>query len=163
MAHPKRVRAAKDYPDAGIKKGDEHYVWATFRGPTRRSLTPPTRSQLTTSDFKSQLYGLVDETLPGCKDAGELRDLAGEVRTLGEEEGDKLQNLPESLQNSPAGEKFTTRQEELEAWADEIEAAADELGDESDFSKDHSSGEDTYTEAVAAVISELESSSPDPE
>ena len=52
--------ARKNYPSAGIKKGDSYYWWK-FRYSSRQlSKTPPRASQLTQSEFLSQVYDLQD-------------------------------------------------------------------------------------------------------
>src|SRR6266446_4284886 len=59
-------KAQKDHPDVGIKKGESYYWWAMKTGPrsgiTRKSKTPPKRSQLTSSDYFSRLWDLQDDT-----------------------------------------------------------------------------------------------------
>ena len=71
------VKAGKDYPDQGIKKGEMHYTWALFRQRARRSKVKPTRSQLESSEFKSAYYALVDSNLPAATCDGDLETLAG--------------------------------------------------------------------------------------
>jgi len=57
-----KVKARKDYPQFGIKKGDEHYTWSVMYGPrnsrTFRQLTPPKPSQLTSSEFLIEYYSM---------------------------------------------------------------------------------------------------------
>lgn len=47
MPRVHHVKALKDYPEAGIKKGDMYCHWAFFRGPKQLSKIPPRRSQIT--------------------------------------------------------------------------------------------------------------------
>lgn len=159
------VKAAKDYPDQGIKKGEMHYTWALFRQKPRRSKLKPSRSQLEASDFKSRLYDLIDSTLPACTCSEDLESLAGEVRELGEEQSSKVDDLPENFQNGEQGERLNARADELSTWADEIESAASDLGPEADWSpEEEGEGEkQTYAEALRDKIDELEQSAPDPE
>lgn len=132
MARVKYQRAAKDYPAAGIKKGDMYYYTRIKTGPYSsrqiRQLTPIRPSQMTTSEFLSQFYSL-QEQLEDYKDgiadlAGFLNDLAGEARSLGEEEQGKYDNMPEGLQGGDTGEMIRERAEAMEQWADSLEAAA---------------------------------------
>lgn len=164
-------KAAKDYPEFGIKKGDVHFSWSLFRQKTRRSLTEPTRSQLEASEFKSSFYEMVDTTLPGCGSVGELEELASAVRELGEEQESKVDELPENFQQGEAGEKLRNRASELSEWADEIDAAIEELGEEKEWiearleedPEAEDADADGYAEAVSEKVSELEGSAPDPE
>jgi len=53
------VKAArKDYPECGIKKGDTYYWWKFRFGGKHESKTYPKQSQLTQSEFLSQVYAL---------------------------------------------------------------------------------------------------------
>jgi len=172
MAKVKQVKAGKDYPQFGIKKGEMHYTWELFRQPVQRSKTPPRRSQLTGSSFLSQFYDLVDVTLPAAAGKDDLESLAESERELASEAQEAFDNMPEGLQQGDTGQKLENRVSELEAWADEIETAAGELPDEPSGSDEEieaankertDEGEDTFEEALAAAIAELESSAPDPE
>lgn len=134
MAQGVQKTAAKDYPANGIKKGDRYWYAQIKTGPrssrTLRQLQPFKRSQLTSSDFLSQLYDIEDdldnvvqdENLPGT-----LREIAENLRNLGQEQQDKYDNMPEGLQQGPTGEMLEERANNCESWADEIEQAADEL------------------------------------
>ena len=159
------VKAGKDYPDQGIKKGEMHYTWALFRQRARRSKVKPTRSQLESSEFKSAYYALVDSNLPAATCDGDLETLAGEVRSLADEERSKVENLPENFQQGEQGERLNNRADELETWADEIESAAAELGSEEDWSPEEDGDDEaqTYADALRAKIEDLEQSAPDPE
>lgn len=156
------VKAGKDYPQFKIEKGQMHYVWTFFRGATVRSLTRPTRSQLTNSEFLSTFYDYVDKDLPAVEDAADLEELATNVRQHAEEERGKIDELPENFQQGPLGEKYENRASELEDWAGEIDTAIENLGEKSEYDpEDH--GGNTWEEHLAEVISELESSAPSPE
>lgn len=174
------VKAGKDYPDQGIKKGEMHYTWSLFRQKAQRSKTHPRRSQLEGSEFKSRLYELVDTTLADCTCSEDLEGLAGEVRELGEEQRSKVDDLPENFQNGEQADRLNSRADELDSWADEIDSAASELGTLEDWSADRASEEDArdpggeegsthesdaegYLAAVKEKIEELEQSAPDPE
>lgn len=160
------VTAQKDYPKFGIKRGDLHYVWNAFRQGTHRSLTPPTRSQLTGSAFKRSYYDLVDVTLPACASADDLRSLAEEIRGLAQEQDDNLSNIPDNFQDGAGAEVLRQRSEQLEEYADEIESAADELGDEPEPKAEGDSEDDdeeSYEDRLAAVIEDLTMAAPDPE
>lgn len=129
MARVHHRKAAKDYPDHGIAKGDLYYYTKIKTGPRSsrvlRSKEPFKRSQLTTSEFLSQLYDLED-SLAALTDIGEARDLAESLRELGQEQQDKLDNMPEGLQESETGELLRTRAEGCEAAAESIDEIVDE-------------------------------------
>lgn len=129
MARVHHRKAAKDYPDHGITKGDLYYYTKIKTGPRSsrvlRSKEPFKRSQLTSSEFLSQLYD-IEDSLAALTDIGEARDLAESLRELGQEQQDKLDNMPEGLQESETGELLRTRAEGCEAAADSIDEIVDE-------------------------------------
>lgn len=117
--HVKKAR--KDYPDAGIKKGDEYWHWAFMSGgrggPPIRSKTPPRRSQLTQSSFKSTLYEIQDnatkpdsvEDLEGARDS--LRD---ELSSLKDDTEGNLEAMPDGLKEGDSGQMLQTRVDSLD-------------------------------------------------
>lgn len=132
MARVKYQKARKDYPAAGIKKGDSYYYARIKTGPRSsreiRSLTPIRQSQLTTSDYLSQAYALQerfeDLSVGIAELAEELNGIAEEARSLGEEQNEKFNNMPDSLQQGDTGQLLEERAAAMEAWADSLENAA---------------------------------------
>jgi hypothetical protein len=127
-------KARKDYPAAGIKRGDMYYTWKiklARGGMLFRQLTPPRPSQLTNSPFTGPLNDLQDD-LRACTDADGLRGIAESVRELGEEQQEKFDNMPEGLQQGDTGQLLEERAQGCESWADAIEQAADSLQSELD-------------------------------
>jgi hypothetical protein len=121
-------KARKDYPNFGIKKGDTYYHWSFKMGPKMMSKTYPKRSQLTRSDFLSQLYDLEDEIgsrFEGIDNpddiSGVLDDLKSDIESLRDSEQDKLDSLPEQFQEAGPGEIINERIEALENWISELE------------------------------------------
>lgn len=128
VTHVKHAR--KDYPEHGIKKGDEYYWWAFMvggrGGPKHFSKTPPKPSQLTQSEFLSQVYDLnerLENLEPGDHEelASELAEIAEEFREIASECEDKFNNMPEGLQQGDTGQLLEQRAEECNSLADELE------------------------------------------
>jgi uncharacterized protein YukE len=134
MAKAVLKKAAKDYPESGINKGDNYYFAQIKTGPrssrTIRSRNPIPRSQLTTSSFKSQLYDIEDTAFYAVSEASDLRDIAERVRELGQEAQESLDNMPEGLQQGDTGQLLEERVNAMDGWADDIESTADELESE---------------------------------
>lgn len=129
MPHVKQVKAAKDYPQFGIKKGDLHYYTKMKTGPRSsrelRQKTPFKRSQLTSSPFLSALYDWEDSK----SDVGsheDIQGLADTIREIGEEERSKFDNMPEGLQQGDTGQMLEQRAEACETAATELEEIASE-------------------------------------
>lgn len=151
--HVKKAR--KDYPKERIKKGDSYYWWKfNFSRYVHRSLTPPRRSQLTQSDFLSQVYDIEDrlEGLSSCGDIDEVKaeveEIIEEIRTLGEEQSEKQYNMPDSLQYSPTGELLENRAQECEEWASSIESVDIDVGD--------AENEEEKEEKLQDIVEELQ-------
>lgn len=134
MARVHHRKARKDYPEKGIKKGDMYYFAQIKTGPrsslTIRQLTPIKQSQLTSSDFLSQLYGLeegMDEIVHDESAVEALTDLAQSLRDLGQEQQDKFDNMPEGFQQGDTGQLLEERVSNCDQWADEIDTIANDL------------------------------------
>jgi hypothetical protein len=167
-------KARRDYPESGIKKGDQYFEWALYRQKSQRSLTPPTRAQLAGSPWKQQLYTLIDTELPACTCPEDLRSIAESARELSSEAQDSFDSMNEGLQQSESGQRMENRVSEMDSWADEVESAADELESTIDETDEHGDKtldwdieSDQYTDAhrdaLENAISECESSAPDVE
>lgn len=129
MARATHVKKAhKDYPEQGIKKGDEYWHWAFMQGGRGgriiRSKTKPRRSQLTQSSFKSQLYDIQDGAeKPDCVDDLEmLRDsLRDDLSSLKDEVEGNLDNMPDGLKEGDSGQMIQTRIDSLDEVINELE------------------------------------------
>lgn len=118
-----------------IAKGESYYWWAFQYRPKQYSKTAPRRSQLTQSDFLSQLYDLEDR-LESCSVANKddfdsfKEELMSEIETLKDECQEKLDNMPEQLQSAPSGEILQERIDALENWHSEIESIECDVDEE---------------------------------
>ena len=121
MPRVEHRKAAKDYPNSNIKKGDKYYTWKFRFGGRRRQKERPLPEQLTQSGYLQEWYPLQREieSFDGCAD--DLNTLVERVRDLGQEEQDKLENMPESLQDGPSGEILRERNEECEERVSTLE------------------------------------------
>lgn len=125
MPRVTHVKAARK-DNSLVKKGEPYYWWKFRYGGKRLSKTYPKRSQLTQSNFYSQLWDLEDDisgfTAESGSDAESAKDeFAERIRDIGQECQDSLDNMPESLQYSPTGELLQERIDAMESMADEME------------------------------------------
>lgn len=124
-----RDRSQPDSPNDEIliHKGESYWWWQFAFSSKRISKTSPSRSQLTQSDFLSQVYELEDkiEGLNGCDPeslSDDVTSIIEDIRTLGEEQEEKQMNMPDHLQyDSPIGEMLGSRVESCEEWATNLE------------------------------------------
>jgi hypothetical protein len=164
-------KAAKDYPDHGIAKGDTYYSWKFRHGPEVKSKTYPRPSQLTQSKLSTAYAAMetLEEVIGDATDPGTLVDAlnqaAEEVREVAQEYRDNRENMPESLQDGPTGQEMEEKADSLEASADELEEAATEIDNMSaadyidedellDAAREEL-GEDADDDAVKAKAEEL--------
>ena len=135
MARAHTAKAAKDYPEHGIKKGDTYYYWAHFRGPKQMSKTPPRQSQLTGSSKLSNVYAadealsdaLGDATCPQDV-ATALEEAAQAVEECISEYDEAVSNLEEGFPNGcPQIDETTEARDNLESWKDELESAQSDV------------------------------------
>jgi hypothetical protein len=141
VTHVKHAR--KDYPQAGIKKGDSYYWWAFRFQPPHMSLTAPTRQQLTQSSFLQELYGIEDDIgalTAGAHLADELPEIIGRIEDLSSQCQDSLSNMPEQLQeSSSAGQMLQERSDNLDSWASDLSGV--ELEVDEDALREEAEGE----------------------
>jgi hypothetical protein len=139
MARLHHVKAARrDYPEHGIKRGEEYFWWQKHRSPKTYSKTRPKPHQLINSPFLAavcELGGRLDEletTLAGrmpCDLSADIRDIVGDIESLKDETEDKLNNMPEGLQQGDTGQLLQSRVDSLDEWSSSLESVADELDD----------------------------------
>ncbi len=164
-------KAQKDNPKAGIKKGEPYYWWKFRRGGKHYSKTPPRQSQLTQSEFLSQLYGL-EEQLDGYQPGGfdtvadlesDIQSIIEDLENLKSETEDKLGNMPEGLQQGDTGQLLQERIDGVDNLVSELEALdfdepnyEDFLAEaETDLTQEEDEEEDAFQERVTAKAHEL--------
>lgn len=119
------IKARKDYPEEGIKKGETYYWWKFRFGGKVMSKTYPKRSQLTRSGFFSQLYDIEDR-LSGIEVDKEniesdVADIVTDLENLRDECEEKRSNMPEQLQDVGSGETLQNRYDALDEMINELE------------------------------------------
>jgi hypothetical protein len=144
MPHVTHVKhARKDYPQAGIKKGDSYYWWAFRFGKPQMSLVAPTRQQLTQSSFLQELYGIEDDIsalTAGSHLEDELPEIISRIEDLSSQCQDSLSNMPEQLQeSSSAGQMLQERSDNLDSWASDLSGV--ELEVDEDALREEAEGE----------------------
>lgn len=109
-----------------IAKGESYYWWAFKNGGKHFSKERPKASQLTQSNYLSQLY-TIQERMDEIKveSPEDLESIIDEIRSdlesLKEETEGSLENMPESLQSSPTGELLQERIDALDNAISELE------------------------------------------
>lgn len=117
-------RAQKDYPNAGIKKGEPYYWWSFRFGGKHRSKTAPKPSQLTQSSFWSGVYSAQEraEKVPDFDCLSSDRDeIVSDLESLRDETQEKFDNMPEGLQQGETGQTLEERVSALEDVISELE------------------------------------------
>lgn len=137
----KKVRAQKDYPQFGIKRGQEHFTWSVPGGGVfvkYRSLTAPKKSQLVAPGYQ-QDFAVLQETaayLGEIHDVSDIQSLVDEITALKDDVEEKYNNMPEQLQGGDTGVLMQDRISDLESWIEELndiisdaEAITDDMED----------------------------------
>jgi hypothetical protein len=127
-------KAGKDYPAAGIKKGDTYYQWSFFRGPTQRSKTPPRPSQLTGNVTLGAAYEAQEALEDAISEAKTLEDISSALDTIIEDDSivsgfeEKIANLEEVFRGGcPAIDEANEHKDNWESYLDELRSAKDEV------------------------------------
>lgn len=126
MAKVTTRRANKDYPEAGIKKGDTYYSWAVgFRGRTQKSKTYPKRSQLTQNEVKQGVYDAYDDTtITSADDVDSVISALEDAKQAAEE---KLENMPEQFKDGDTGQNIQSQIDNIESALDELSSLKDSI------------------------------------
>ena len=130
VTHVKSAR--KDYPDAGIAKGDSYYWWKFRYGGKRMSKTRPRASQLTQSEHYQLVYSteeqIADTEHEKDSMVSALDDAYSEIENWKDELEDRLSNVENAFPNgSPVIDTLQTRVDAMETLMEEIEQAKDEV------------------------------------
>jgi hypothetical protein len=165
MAKVNHVKSArKDYPEAGIKKGESYYWWEFRFGGTHRSKTPPKPSQLTQSEFLSTLYSAKErmeaidtsnyETVSDLE--SEIEEIRSDLEQLKDDTQEKLDNMPEGLQQGDTGQLLQERIDNLDGLISELEGIDFQEPDSEEDTKENNQKEEGETdEAYAERIEQL--------
>lgn len=135
--HVKKARKKNPVADVG-----ESYYWWKFRyGGKHYSKTYPKASQLTQSDFLSQLYDLQERRDDACSSVrgdpdtfedfkSTIEEIAQELEDLGSECEDRRSNMPDQLQDSDTGQLLEDRYNRCEEMAQELQDAVQEIDED---------------------------------
>lgn len=143
-------KARKD--NSAVKAGESYWWWSFRFGGKYYSKLQPKPSQLTQSEFMSQILELGEEIedltdITTFEDLIYIRDdIVERIRVLSEEQSDKRENMPEGFQEGPTGELLENRYEEAESMADQLEAV-----DLEDFDEDEMKLEEWLAEKIGEL------------
>ena len=146
-------KAMKDYPEAGIKKGEPYYWWKFRFGPKHYSKTPPKPQQLTQSDFLQRLYDIQDALAAVSGETGdelqaEVDNIKADLQELADECTEKHDNMPEGLQDGDTGQLLQDRAEALEGAIGELDAI--------DFEVDEGLSAEEQQARIQEIIDEIQ-------
>jgi hypothetical protein len=132
------IDRANNPKEPGDETAASYYHWSmktAYSSVKRLSKTPPKPSQMTLSEFWSQVYELQEDFESRAADFDDIEsmkdDAASRIREIGEECREKFENMPEGLQQGSSGELLEQRADSCEEAADAIESL--DQPDESDF------------------------------
>lgn len=118
--------ARKDYPEAGIKAGEDYYWWKFRFGSIQRSKIKPPRSRLTQSAYFGAVYDLqdnfgLDNGLNPDDLQSEIEETVNSISEIRDECESSLDNMPESLRDSDSGTLLQERIEACDSAISELE------------------------------------------
>lgn len=160
-------KAAKDYPQHEIAKGEPYYWWkAHMHAPKCYSKTPPRPSQLETTKLSGAYaareaieatQASIGKQAAITKDdlkalAETIKENADQVREVAEEYRSSAETIRESFSESPTADDCDEKADGLEANADEWESAADDFESRVDDIED---GGDDAEEELANLAQEM--------
>ena len=126
-------KAAKDYPDQGISKGETYYSWSFRYGGSYKSKTYPRPSQLTQSKLSGAYSAqeAMEDAIGAATCISDITDAidqcVSDINDVAQEYRDSKDNMPEGLQEGPTGQECEEKADALEEYASELESARDEI------------------------------------
>lgn len=159
MARVHTAKAAKDYPEYGIKKGDTYFWWQLYKQPKRMSKDRPRPSQLTGSAKLSAAYAAqeaAEDAVVGSASTEDLvealRQAAEDARSVAEEYEESASSIRETFSESSTADECEEKAEALNDWADELEQACDEIEslDRKDF-EEGDEGDEEFANAACEI------------
>jgi hypothetical protein len=170
MARVQTLKANKDYPNEGIKRGDTYYKWSLRfsrygKGTTYRSKTYPKASQLTSSAFmqsvyqaQEQLAGIgLSENLDDSPDdiKSEIESVISDLESLRDETDEKFNNMPEGLQQGDTGQLLEERVENLDSWISDLQALEVPERDDGQSDEDFKQALEDFLEEISNTMGEF--------
>lgn len=172
MAKATFVKSArKNYPEHGINKGEPYYWWKFRFGGKHYSKTPPKPSQLTQSEFWSQVFEFQERELEiSIPDDGSLdtlkenadavvEEIRQDIESLRDEQQEKFDALPENFQDADTGQRIQGRIDALDEAISELENIDTDFeeGEDDEEPDDKKSRiEDRITEIVGEIQTAVE-------
>lgn len=124
------LKAAKDYPSIGVKKGEFYYKWKMRYGPTQRSKTPPRPTQTSNAKTARIREAIEDANLDDCTTPDEVTQA---VQTVGETAREVADEYQEALDAWPSGNsQIEEMMQAASDFADECEGFEADEGDWAD-------------------------------
>lgn len=143
-------KARKDNPVC--KKGESYYWWKFRFSNKHYSLTPPRPSQLTQSDFLSQIYGIqerIEDMTIKDNFENEIGEIKSELEELQSECEERRDNMPEQLQDSGSGEILQNRYDSIDEMISEFDGIDVEVEDFSqELERDEGESEKDFKERI---------------
>ena len=133
-----------------IKTGETYYTWSINFGGTYIQKTPPTASQLTTSEFLKAAYDINDRLAAFSADSPEdvesgIDEIKSEIENLRDETQEKFDNMPDGLREGDTGQLLEERVEACDECINEL----DQIDiDFEPYEKDEEGDEDEEEEAA---------------
>ncbi len=123
MARAKFVKKARRaVPEAGIEVGDSYYWWKFRFGGKHFSKTPPKPSQLTQSNYLSQILEIQERTFDRDDPENFVEEVKGDLESLKDELEGNLENMPEGLQQGDTGQLLQERIDSLDQAITDLES-----------------------------------------
>lgn len=149
-------KAQKDYPNAGIKKGESYFWWKFRHGGKHMSKTRPKPSQLENSPFQSSLMAaseVFDDNFTNFTDLESACDQVKEdLQELADQAQESFDNMPDGLQQGDTGQLLENRASEVESLIGEFDGLDFECDQEDDENLDEG---ETADEKEAAKVQSL--------
>lgn len=148
-------KARKDYP-GDIKKGESYWWWKFRFGSKNYSKTQPRQSQLTQSDFLSQIYGIqetIEDMTIESDFENEVEAIKSELEELQSQCEESRDNMPEQLQDAPTGELLQGRYDSIDEMISELDGIDFEVNEESsDLERENDESEEEFEQRKEEAV-----------
>lgn len=123
------LRANKNYPDIGVVKGETYYKWKKRYGPTQRSKTYPSPSQLSNAKYAAIHDAIKDaeKTIGSCSEPDDIKSALEEVASVARDVAGEYEESASNVESAfPNGssviDDLNEKKDACESFADELES-----------------------------------------
>lgn len=124
-------KAAKDYPEHGIKRGDVYYEWCFYRQKPNKSKTYPRESELVSDEDFASALAVFEQFDPNAEVTYDnLQEMISTLTEARDNMESRYDDLNDGLRAGSVGTTLEERKDQISSTIDTLENIISDLDDE---------------------------------